>query len=209
MNLPLPPRVERAAPASPLDGAIVYARIEDSGSQIEAIFDVAGTTDARSLLFPVFGPRSASGASVLSGSRFYAHLDGQPIAEIEVAPAPANAPAAPSGMKIFWFKFAAEARVETGERVTLKLSYWQPHLGGRLYYLPMGLPPTDARDWRYVMVVRSLNSIVSPDIKQDTERIGDLSTVFLRSAKTVAIPVGVGSGPASRPGAGASKARAR
>jgi hypothetical protein len=152
-------------------GGIVYARIDATGTQIEARRDLGDRAQAiESISFPVFAPRGASAADVLERSKFYAHVGAVQLEDIAVARAPANSPKPPPGTQIVWFQFLLKdldpEKLGDGGRVIFRVSYWQPHVGGHFYYLPQIKPPEDtatsARSWNHPIVVRSLIRLADP-----------------------------------------------
>ena len=217
MKLP-EPREHVARPAEKaVTGGVVYARIDATGTQIEAIRDLGDRPQAiESIYFPVFAPRGSSAADVLERSKFYAHLGAVQLDDITVAKAPANAPRPPPGVQIMWFQFLLKdldpGTTAEGGPIVFKVSYWQPHVGGHFYYLPQNLPEEKAgggvRAWHHPMIVRSLTRLINPpkgDV--DSERMADLLIVFPKDATLVAIPVPKMAGPNLRPGPVTSPAK--
>lgn len=205
--------VEKAA-----TGGIVYARIDATGTQIEARRDLGDRAQAiESISFPVFAPRGASAAAVLERSKFYAHLGAVQLEDIAVARAPANSPKPPPGTQIVWFQFLLKDldpdKLGDGGRFIFRVSYWQPHVGGHFYYLPQIKPPegtaTSARSWNHPIVVRSLIRLADPPKGEfDYERMADLLVVFPKDATLVAIPTPKVASPTLPPGSGAAPAKA-
>jgi len=181
-----------------IQGETVYARMEKTGTQIEARYDI-GTNRGKieSVYFPVFAPVGISVAGLLDQCKFYASLCEIPLDDVIPVKAPVGSPKAPVGASIVWFLFMLkdqkEITIDESERVVFKISYWQPHVAGHFYYLPQSIAHVMTgdiyRDWRFPMIVRSLSRITSnPDVKADYDRIGDLLIIYLRNAEIVSIP---------------------
>ncbi len=179
-------------------GETVYARMENDGTQIEARFDL-GVNGERieSVYFPVFATLGASPGGLLDLCKFYAVLGGTRLDDVVMARSPVGSPKAPTGSRIVWFQFMPkdqkEILAEEGAHLIFKISYWQPHVAGHFFYLPQSIAHQDAanniRDWRFPMIVRSLNRITpNPDANADFDRIADLLIIYLRNAEVVSIP---------------------
>ena len=179
------------------NGETVYTRIEATGAQVEAVYDLGyPEQDIAAIYFPVFALKGTSPAVALEKSKFYAHLNGRPMSDIVLAQAPADAPAAPAGSEIIWFKFLNQDSEDESrpENSLFKISYWQPHLAGYFHYLPQSLPPSSTssedRNWRFQMVIRSPKHLIKPpEGEVDFERMADLLIVYLKHAECVSIPV--------------------
>jgi hypothetical protein len=182
------------SPQTPLQGESVYARLEKAGTSVEAIFALpVGPGSVQAVYFPVFAAPGSSIASILERSRFYAHLDGVQLTEVEPVSAPKDAPKAPAGTAVFWFKFsAAPEQMSQLPGNEFRISYWQPHIASAFHYLPQSLPtqPGGKRDWRYQIVIRSLTAqIPALPTQVDFERVGDLVFLYPRDGQIVRVPV--------------------
>ncbi|MCF7687728.1 MAG: hypothetical protein K9M98_10665 [Cephaloticoccus sp.] len=189
---------EGAMPKAKLAGESVYARIGNQAVAVAAAFEFAdwAANGEKLVYFPIFAPASADPLQVLDEAQLEFDLNGKPGGVATPCAAPMKLSSALPGIRIFWYSASladmvdGEAEEPADARFIVRLSYSQPLLGRRFYYLPvlMGQAPSGQEGWKYQMVVRSVTKPVRVISKGTEYRVLlDAVAVQLRDREIVVI----------------------
>jgi len=187
-----------AMPKAKLAGESVYVRIGNQAVAVAAAleFEDWATEEEQLVYFPIFAPASADPLQVLDEARLEFDLNGKPGGVATPCAAPMKLTSALPGIRIFWYSASLADMVvgeaeDTGDtRFIVRLSYTQPLLGRRFYYLPviMGQVSAGQEGWKYQMIVRSVAKPVRVISKGTEYRVLlDAVAVRLRDREIVVI----------------------
>jgi hypothetical protein len=183
-------------PKATLVGESVHVRLSNDVGRVTAVFQFEDwyTRDGNVAYFPVFGDVNATPVQILASSGLEFELDGKRLSIAEPCEAPARFRQLARDPRIHWFSadldsvFSDDA--DCGTPLVIKMTYSQPLIGGRFYYLPViargESPKKDGRDWCFQMIalsgVRPVRVLSKPT---DFERMGDGVAIFLKDGEVV------------------------
>jgi hypothetical protein len=197
---PLWHRVEFAnqpPPGGDLRGETVYVMVGQTESRVEAVFDVSDfSADADSVLLPIFAHTDEEPKAVIDRANIRASLNGRRLHDVTLADTPGGSPALPVELKLIWAKIyvgtAFHLRTRDSKSLNLRVSYLQPHIDRKFYYLPQSIPVlADAHlghHWRYPLIARAQDRrLVFEAGSCTSEQLGDALIVYLRADQIVAM----------------------
>jgi len=184
-------------PNAKLAGESVVVRMAKDEGVVTAVFEFEEwiARDTKWVYFPIFTSDSSDPVKVLARAGLELEIGGK---KLEV-PLPCEAPERfrkkTGDPQVCWFRAniddsLGEEVVEIHSRMTIRVSYSQPLIGDRFYYLPViiGQNDKEKRSWRYQMHVRAgprILKVVSNDT--DYEQITEGVVVYLKDGETVAV----------------------
>jgi hypothetical protein len=183
-------------PSAKLAGETVYVHLLKDEARVTAVFEFEEwiTRDAKLVYFPLFASDPADPVKVLARTGFELEISGKKLGIALPCEAPKRFQKMAGSLRVCWFvanldDLVEDADVDLSRRMTIRVSYSQPLIGGCFYYLPviMGLEK-QKRSWRYQMLARSglrVTEVVSKGT--DYEQIADSVVVYLKDGETVAI----------------------
>jgi len=176
-------------------GETVYARVGKQAATVTAAFEFEDweTRDEKFVYFPVFAEEGAEPLHVLAHADIEFEIDGKKGGVPAPCEAPIKSKSALPGIRVFWFAASLDDLVG-GEfigdyRFIVRLSYSQPLIGGRFYYLPVivGQSREMTDSWKYQMIVRSELRPVRLISASESQALLDLVTVHLKDGEIVSI----------------------
>ncbi len=184
-------------PSSELRGETVYVLVGETESRVDAVYDIADfAKTAEHLLFPLFGQADANPKDVLAWARLRVSFNGKALTGISLAKPPGASPATPAELQVVWARIntgpASTSQPRASSGLALRISYVQPHIDGRFYYLPQSLPielsETRGTSWRYSLIARSPDLPLRFSVGESRwERLGDILVVYLKQDQIVMI----------------------
>jgi hypothetical protein len=187
-------------------GESVYVRLSDLAGEVDGTLELSSTS--KEVLVPVFAEAKTRAATVVKETRLRVLLDDIEFSEITPAAAPFAVPGLPPDVKVVWLAAtvapADAARLAEATGTTLRVSYRQPLLHDRFFYLPVIAPGHERasakRNWPFQMFVRSTDRLLAPpEPPADSQHLGDILVVYLRDRQLVELSIPPRKRPAKNP----------
>jgi hypothetical protein len=183
-------------PKAKLAGETVSARLIADAAIVTAVFQFEEweTKDEKIAYFPIFSTETDP-IRVLAKSRFEFRIGDKTGTALPCA-APRSAVQLPSGIRLFWYAIHFDDLIEvtdlnaTPHPLAIRVSYLQPLIGGKFFYLPSIAGFTvekEQRSWPFQLHVRSAERSLRVVSASDYELLGDALTVYLRDGALVVI----------------------
>jgi hypothetical protein len=186
-------------PNAKLVGETVQVRLLADSAVVTAAFEFDDwiTSDAKRLYIPLFAREGDDPIDVLSRARLDLVIRGKEAGLATPCKAPRAVGEHPTGVKVFWFvlnldEFEKELVFLNDAPLVVRVTYHQPLLGGRFYYLPV-IPGFESkekerRSWSYQLFARCSAHVIrvfSPE--PDYERYEDGVVWYLRDGQLVVL----------------------
>lgn len=184
-------------PNAKLAGESVLVRVGKEEASVTAVFEFEDwiTRDTKWVYFPIFASDSSDPVKVLARARLELEIEGKKLDVALPCEAPERFRKRTSDPRACWFRtkiddlFGDEV-MEIHPRMTIRVSYTQPLIGGRFHYLPVivGDDRKQERSWRFQMFVRADSHVLEVMSKDtDYEKIADGAVVYLKDGETVVV----------------------
>jgi hypothetical protein len=186
-------------PNAKLAGETVYARLTNESARVTAVFEFEEwmTRDAKILYFPIYANDADTPVQALAHSDFELEVGDRKLGVAEPCEAPERFKNISRSPRIYWYSVNLEhvvdfESVDFNSRISIKMTYTQPLIHGKFYYLPVIIAHADLNDksrpWKYQMFARSNMRVVQVLSKgTDFEQFGDAVSVYLRDGDVVEI----------------------
>ena len=188
-------------PKAKLAGETVFVHITKEAAVVTAVFEFDDwiTLDAKVVYFPIFTNASDDPIQILAHADFALEVDGKKLGVAAPCETPTRFGKLPKNPRISWYAANldelidnAKAEVDFNRRIIVRLSYTQPLIHGRFYYLPVVIgsadPDKEKRSWNYQMLAHSNLKILQVLSKQvDYEQLGNGVVVYLKDTEIVVI----------------------
>jgi len=172
-------------PKAKLAGETVYVRLAKEAAIVSAVFEFEDwfTRDAKIVYFPIYANETDDPIQVLARAEFALDVGGTKLGVATPCEAPERFKKMPANPRVCWYSVNLDHVIEPETvdfdgRVAVRLTYTQPLIRGRFYYLPAiighGELDQKTRPWRYQMLARSSARVVQVLSKgTDYEQFGD------------------------------------
>src|ERR1035437_1538171 len=152
-------------PKAKLAGVSVCVWFSKDTASVTAVFEFADTwtKDDKVIFFPIFASKGEAPVDVLAKAKFEITIGDKVFVAATPCEAPRKLAVLPEDVSGCWFKIevdeqCCELAERDGSRLPVRLTYSQPLIGNRFYYLPI-IPHGDEliesqdRDWRFQLVM--------------------------------------------------------
>lgn len=183
-------------PKAKLAGETVSALLIEDTANITAVFQFEEwvTKDEKIAYFPIFST-DTDPVKALAKARFEFRI-GDKTGSAVPCEAPRSIAKLPNGVRVFWYAINFDDLIEDFDQsgtlypISIRVSYLQPLIGRRFFYLPSiaGFAISEeARSWPFQLHARAAGRSLRVISASDFESLGDSITVYLRDEALVVL----------------------
>jgi hypothetical protein len=181
-----------------LVGETVHVKMLEDAAIVRGVFEFEDWLpgDGTTVYVPIFAEKASEAAQLLAQTGLELEVDGKRLGPASPCDVPAGVALPANIPRIFWFAADLDILIDDREsiasrRCVLKVSYSQPLIRGRFYYLPILAGESsegNKRRWNYQMIIQATTRIPQVLSKHsDFEQLGSNLVIYLRNRSIVEV----------------------